>query len=111
MKVVTCFFVTRFTLPFQSVKFRVQHSGNNNIITYYEALVVKTAMLRVRPSKKPWHFAIVITTAAADPDLELSGGGGGFIYLPCRLFSVLSFLLFLPKIRGVLFIELNASYS
>ena len=40
----------------------------------------------------------------ADPDLELRGlgrGGGGvvLIYLPCRPFSLQSFLLFLPKIR------------
>ena len=45
-----------------------------------------------------------------DPDLELGralgeGGGGGeegerLIYLPFRLFSILSYLLFLPKIRG-----------
>ena len=37
----------------------------------------------------------------ADPDLELRGvGGGGLIYLPCWLFSLLSFLHFFPKIRG-----------
>ena len=41
----------------------------------------------------------------ADPDLELRGGGGGgggsvLIYLPWRPFSLESFLLFLPKIRG-----------
>ena len=38
----------------------------------------------------------------ADPDLELRGGGGGavLIYLPCRPFSLQSFLLFSPKIRG-----------
>ena len=35
--------------------------------------------------------------AVADPDL---GGWGVLIYLPCRFFSLLSFLLFLPKIRG-----------
>ena len=38
-----------------------------------------------------------------DQDLELTGGGGGganLIYLPCLLFSLLSFLRFLPKIRG-----------
>ena len=38
------------------------------------------------------------------PDLELGGGGGGagavLIYLPCRPFSLQSFLLFLLKIRG-----------
>ena len=34
-----------------------------------------------------------------DPDLEL-GGAGVLIYLPCWPFSLLSFLLFLPKIRG-----------
>ena len=37
----------------------------------------------------------------ADPDLELrgvgGGGGGGLIYLPCWLFSLLSFLHFLPQ--------------
>ena len=40
--------------------------------------------------------------AVADPDLELWGGGGGavLIYLPCWPFSLQSFLLFLPKIRG-----------
>ena len=31
----------------------------------------------------------------ADPALELRGGGGG-IYLPCWLFSLLPFLFFLP---------------
>ena len=40
----------------------------------------------------------------ADPDLEQRGGGGGggsvLIYLPWRPFSLQSFLLFLPKIRG-----------
>ena len=42
----------------------------------------------------------------ADPDLELTAGGGGegggavLIYLPCRPFSRQSFLLFLPKMRG-----------
>ena len=37
----------------------------------------------------------------ADPDLELREGGGAVLtYLPCRPFSLQSFLLFLPKIRG-----------
>lgn len=36
-----------------------------------------------------------------DPNLELRRGvGGRLIYLPYRLFSLLSFLPFLPKIRG-----------
>ena len=35
----------------------------------------------------------------ADPDLELRGGSV-LIYLPCRPFSLQSFLLFLPKISG-----------
>ena len=33
-------------------------------------------------------------------DFELKGGGGGAIYLPCWPFSLLTFLLFLPKIRA-----------
>ena len=46
-----------------------------------------------------------LTASVADPDLELREGGGGvggpvLIYLPCRPFSLQSFLLFLPKIRG-----------
>ena len=36
----------------------------------------------------------------ADPDLELKRGGAVLIYLPCRPFSLQSFLLFSPKIRG-----------
>ena len=36
---------------------------------------------------------------SADPDLELRGGPV-LIYLPWRPFSLQSFLLFLPKIRG-----------
>ena len=37
----------------------------------------------------------------ADPDLELRGCGGVvLIYLPYWLSSLLSFLRFLPKIRG-----------
>ena len=40
-------------------------------------------------------------SSVADPDLELRGGGGGgwavLIYLPCRPFSLQSFLLFYPK--------------
>ena len=37
----------------------------------------------------------------ADPDLELRGGGGGGLDLLALLdFSLQSFLLFLPKIRG-----------
>ena len=44
-------------------------------------------------------------SSVADPDLELKGGsaGGGrvvLIYLQCWLFSLQSFLLFLPKIAG-----------
>ena len=35
----------------------------------------------------------------ADPDLELKGGRGGRCS-PCRLFFLLWFFLFLPKIRG-----------
>ena len=52
------------------------------------------------------HFALIRsifhTLPVADPDLELRGGGGGavLIYLPCPPFSLQSFLLFLPKIRG-----------
>ena len=44
--------------------------------------------------------------SVADPDLgrflALEGGGGGavLIYLPCPPFSLQSFLLFSPKIRG-----------
>ena len=42
-----------------------------------------------------------LSLPVADPDLELRGGGGPvLIYLPCRPFSLQSFLLFLPKIRG-----------
>ena len=41
----------------------------------------------------PKHLSV------ADPDLELRGGGLDF-YLPWRPFSLQSFLLFLPKIRG-----------
>ena len=34
------------------------------------------------------------------PDLELKGEGGQFLFcLPCWLFSLLGFRLFLPKIR------------
>ena len=43
------------------------------------------------------------THAVADPELELrvgGGGGGGLIHLPCWLFYFLSFLFFVPKIRG-----------
>ena len=44
-------------------------------------------------------------SSVADPDLELKGGsaGGGravLIYLHCWLFSLQSFVLFLPKIAG-----------
>ena len=47
-----------------------------------------------------------LVNSVADPELELRGrgggvGGGGFdLYLPCWLFSLLSFFLFLPKVRG-----------
>ena len=39
------------------------------------------------------------STAVVYPDLELRGRRG-WVYLPCVLFFLLSFLLFLPKIRG-----------
>ena len=39
--------------------------------------------------------------AVADPALELRGGGGGvLIYLPCRPFSLQSFLLFFTQNKG-----------
>ena len=53
-----------------------------------------------------WYVLEMNTTenkhSVADPDLELRGVGGGvvLIYLPYWLSSLLSFLRFLPKIRG-----------
>ena len=49
-----------------------------------------------------WCFEL---KPVADPDLELRGeewGGGGFrlIYLPCWLFSLRSFPLFLTQNKG-----------
>ena len=38
--------------------------------------------------------------AVADPDLKLKGRGAVLIYLPCWLFSLLSFLLFFTKNKG-----------
>ena len=53
-------------------------------------------------SLKDWDSIQV--KSRADPDLELRGGGGGegavLFYLPCWPFSLQSFLLLLPKIRG-----------
>ena len=41
---------------------------------------------------------ILVPITLGDPDLELRGEvGGGLIYLPDWLFSLLSFLLFYPK--------------
>ena len=54
-------------------------------------------------AKKPTKAVYERLVTVADPDLELRGGGGGnpvLTYLPCRPFSLQSFLLFLPKIRG-----------
>ena len=39
-----------------------------------------------------------VALSVADPDLELRKEGPVLIYLPCWLFSFLSFLLFLSKI-------------
>ena len=43
--------------------------------------------------------ACALWFAVADQDLEL-GEGGGLIYLPCWLFSFLSFLLFFTQNKG-----------
>ena len=47
---------------------------------------------------------LVVFKPVANPDLELKGEGGGggarFVLLVLPGFSFLSFLLFLPKIRG-----------
>ena len=40
------------------------------------------------------------TEPMADSDLELSGEGAVLFYLSCRLYFLLLFLLFLPKIMG-----------
>ena len=49
-----------------------------------------------RPSKVTFGGIGPLNTqlTVAYPDLEIMEGGGGLIYLPCRLFSLLS-----PKIR------------
>ena len=51
----------------------------------------------VRPNTTAVPYCIF--DPVVDPDLEIRGGPV-LIYLPCRPFSLQSFLHFLPKIRG-----------
>ena len=57
--------------------------------------------LRNLPKQKPGKYLKVILSSVADPDLALRKGGEGEVFcrLDCRLFFLLRFLFFLPKIR------------
>ena len=79
----------------------VNTSFRNQRFHYYELVHTALHSTEMHYITSRYIFLRYMHTAVADPDLELLGGGGGVVNLLALLaFSLLSFRLFLPKIRG-----------
>ena len=74
--------------------------NNLNKRVFYQSSFSISDSYRYRLFQTKLSYVNTVENSAADQDLEPRGGRAVLIYLPWWLFSLLSFLLSLPKIRG-----------